>query len=528
MHRDHDRCVRAVQGKDARFDGRFVTGVTSTGIYCRPSCPARTPAPHNMRFYPSAAAAHRDGLRACKRCLPDATPGSPEWNVRADVVARAVRLIEDGLLDRGDVPALAAAVGYSPRHLERLMRAELGAGPLGLARAQRAQTARTLIERSLLPLSEVAWAAGFGSIRGFNETVRSVYGLSPRELRARSTGHAPASPTPGYTAIPLRLAFRPPLEPRQLFGHLAATAVPGVEEWRDGAYRRTMRLPHGHGLLALRPPREGARHVDGSVHLTDVRDLTAAVHRARWLLDLDADPAAVDAALATDPLLAPLVARDAGRRVPRTVDPAELALRTVLGQQVSTAAARTAAGVLVAGLGERVTDPVGGLTHLFPSPQECADAEDGLLRMPASRRTTLRAVAGALAAGLDVGPGADWGLVRATLGAVPGVGPWTVESVAMRGLGDPDAFVATDLGVRQAARTLGLTGRDLLRAADRWRPWRAYAVQHLWALGDHAINDLPPVAVPSGDPPPVAPARSVPPPGPTARSTRPGTRGALR
>lgn len=492
MHRDHDRCVRAVQGRDARFDGQFVTGVTSTGIYCRPSCPARTPAPHNMRFYPSAAAAHRDGLRACKRCLPDATPGSPEWNVRADVVARAVRLIEDGLLDRADVPTLAAAVGYSPRQLERLMRAEVGAGPHGLARAQRAQTARTLVERTDLPLSEVAWAAGFGSIRAFNETVRSVYGLAPRELRSRSRGGGLVSPTHGFTEIPLRLAFRPPLEARQLFGHLVATAVPGVEEWDGTAYRRTVRLPHGHGILAVRPPPRGDRHVGGTLLLTDLRDLTAAVHRARWLLDLDADPATIDGGLAQDPFLVPLVAASPGRRVPRTVDPAELAIRTVLGQQVSTAAARTAAGAVVSALGERIDDPIGGLTHLFPPPGRVALAGDDVLRMPESRRGALRSLASALHDGLDLGPGADWSRAREALAGIAGVGPWTVESIAMRGLGDPDAFLASDLGVRSAAAALGLTAPgQVTSAAECWRPWRSYVVQHLWALGAHPINDLP-------------------------------------
>lgn len=492
MHRDHDRCVRAVQGKDARFDGQFVTGVTSTGIYCRPSCPARTPAPLNMRFYPSAAAAHRDGFRACKRCLPDATPGSPEWSIRADVVARAMRLIEDGLLDRADVPALAAAVGYSPRHLERLMRDELGAGPVGVARAQRAQSARTLIERTRLPLSDVAWAAGFGSIRIFNETIRSVYGAAPRELRARSRPNSLTPPVTGYAEIPVRLAFRPPLEPRQLFGHLVATAVPGVEEWDGRAYRRTMRLPHGHGIVAVRPPARGGRHVESTLFLTDLRDLTAAVRRTRWLLDLDADPVAIDGALSQDPLLTPLVAASPGRRVPRTVDPAELAIRAVIGQQVSTAAARTATGALVAVLGEPVDDPAGGLTHLFPPPARWRWAADDVLRMPQGRRGALRALAARLDDGLDLGPGADWAAVRDTLDGIPGIGTWTTESIAMRALGDPDAFVRTDLGVRSAAAGLGLaTPARLTARAERWRPWRAYAVQHLWARGSHPINDLP-------------------------------------
>ena len=517
MYRDHARCVRAVQTKDMRFDGQFITGVTSTGIYCRPSCPARTPAAGNMRFYPSAAAAHRDGFRACKRCLPDASPGSPEWNVRADVVARAVRLIKDGLLDRSDVPSLAGSLGYSPRHLERVMREEVGAGPLGLARAQRAQTARTLIERTRLPFTEITWAAGFGSIRTFNETIQAVYGATPRELRARAgagaahrKGSSDIAPLPwggevalslrgrergagvGYTEIPVRLAFRPPLEPRQLFGHLAATAVPGVEEWTGDTYRRTLRLPHGHGLLAVRPPPRGARHMDATVHLTDLRDLTAAVHRARWLLDLDADPEAIDRALAADRLLRPHLARAPGRRVPRTVDPHELAMRIVLGQQVSTAAARTSTGRLVAALGEPIEDPDGRLTHLFPSPAAWVDASEDLLRMPASRRRTVRALATALVEGLDLGPGADWTSARSELARIPGLGPWSNESIAMRALGDPDAFIATDLGVTTVARGLGVaTPRALVEHAERWRPWRAYATQHLWALGDHETNDLP-------------------------------------
>ena len=514
MHDDHDRCVRAVQGKDPRFDGQFITAVISTGIYCRPSCPARTPAPRNMRFYASAAAAHRDGFRACKRCLPDATPGSPEWNIRADVVARAVRLIHDGLLDRADVPTLAATVGYSPRHLERLMREEVGAGPLGLARAQRAQTARTLIERTDLPFSEVTWAAGFGSIRTFNETIQEVYAATPRELRARAGRSAKGDfTTPphrgevtlslrgreswdgrgaGWAGVPVRLPFRPPLEAGQLFGHLVATAVPGVEEWTGSTYRRTLRLPRGHGILEVAPPRAGERHIAGSLLLTDLRDLTAAVHRTRWLLDLDADPVATDSVLLADPLLEDAVRRHPGRRVPRTVDPAEMALRLVLGQQVSTRHARDLTGRMVARLGEPGEDPVGGLTRLFPEPSAWRTADDADLAMPGARRQAIRTLAAALDDSLDLGPGADWATARESLALIPGVGPWTIESIAMRALGDPDAFLSGDLGVRTAARALGLTSdRHLLDHAEAWRPWRAYAVQHLWALGRHPINHLP-------------------------------------
>src|SRR5487761_1571187 len=362
MHEDFERCVRAVRSKDARFDGWFFTAVVTTGIYCRPSCPVVPPKAVNMRFYPSAAAAQQAGFRACKRCRPDASPGSPEWNVRADVVARAMRLIADGVVDRDGVPGLAARLGYSTRQIQRQLLAELGAGPLALARAQRAQTARLLIETTTLPMGDIAFGSGFASIRSFNCTVREVFALSPTRLRDRAAR--------GQTAthrgeLSLRLPLRAPFFPDSLFGHLAATAVPGVEEWRDGAFRRTLRLPHGQGVATLRPLPD---HVACQLALTDLRDLATAVSRCRRLLDLDADPVAAGDVLQADPLLAPLVAKAPGRRVPRTVDAAEFALRAVLGQQVSTAAARTLAGRLAAEYGEPVTDPAGGLTRLFPEP----------------------------------------------------------------------------------------------------------------------------------------------------------------
>ena len=491
MHTDRERCVRAVRARDGRFDGQFITGVLTTGIYCRPSCPARTPRPENMRFFPSAAAAHQGGFRACKRCLPDATPGSPQWNVRADAVARAVRLIEDGLLDRADVPALAAAVGYSPRQLERIVRAELGSGPLGLARAQRAQAARTLIERTDRPLTEIAWAAGFNSIRSFNATVQAVYATAPRTLRAHRDAHVGPREIGEYAVVPIRLPFRPPIEPEQLFGHLVATAVPGVEEWTGVAYRRTLRLPHGHGILVVRPPRPTATHLAGELLLSDLRDVTAAVHRTRWLLDLDADPDAVDGALVEDPVLAAAVAASPGRRVPRTVDGQEMAIRVILGQQVSTAAARTTTGRVVAAYGEPISDPAGGLTHLFPQAHVWAELPDDALPMPRARREAVRSLAVALAAGLNLGPGADWAQARAQLAALPGVGPWTVEGIAMRALGDPDAFPVTDLGVVAGARALGIPAAELTGRATGWTPWRAYAAQHLWSVLDHSINHLP-------------------------------------
>ncbi|MDX3537000.1 AlkA N-terminal domain-containing protein [Streptomyces sp. MB09-01] len=493
MHTDTERCVRAVQSKDARFDGWFFTAVLTTRIYCRPSCPAVPPKVENMTFLPSAAACQQAGFRACKRCRPDTSPGSPEWNARADAVARAMRLIQDGVVDREGVPGLATRLGYSTRQVERQLNAELGAGPLALARAQRAQTARLLIETSELPMGDVAFAAGFASIRTFNDTVREVFALSPSELRERAVkaGRHKNDPPRIPGTISLRLPFRAPLNPDNLFGHLAATAVPGVEEWRDGAYRRTLRLPHGTGVVALTPQPD---HIGCRLALTDLRDLTIAISRCRWMLDLDADPEAVDEQLRSDPLLAPLVDKAPGRRVPRTVDAQEFAVRAVLGQQVSTAAARTHAARLVTAHGERVEDPLGGLTHLFPSPQALAALDPESLALPRSRRTTLTTLVSELADGsLPLGFDSDWDEARAQLSALPGFGPWTTEIIAMRALGDPDAFLPSDLGVRRAAQGLGLpAGPAALTArAAAWRPWRAYAVQYLWATDAHPINRLP-------------------------------------
>ncbi|HEX7462453.1 MAG TPA: AlkA N-terminal domain-containing protein [Dermatophilaceae bacterium] len=498
MHEDVEACSRAVRSRDARFDGWFFCAVVTTRIYCRPSCPAR---PHlkNLRFYPSAAAAQQAGFRACKRCRPDASPGSPEWNLRSDLIARAMRLIADGVVDREGVTGLASRLGYSVRQIQRQLTAEVGAGPLALARAQRAQTARVLIETSTLSVSDVAFAAGFASIRTFNDTIQEVFALSPTELRAHAASRGGqrgnrgvpelASATPGW--LTLRLPFRRPFCPDNLFGHLAATAVPGVEEWLAGAYRRTMRLPHGHVVVALKPR---ADHIACQIALSDQRDLARAISRCRWMLDLDADPVAIDAVLSQDQLMATLVSSNPGRRVPRTVDSAEFAVRAVLGQQVSTVAARTHAGRLVRSYGDLVPDPQGGLTHLFPTTQVLAAMDPSDLAMPQSRRRTLMGLVDALAHGrLDLDVGADWREARARLNTLDGFGPWTVESIAMRALGDPDAFVAGDLGVKLATARLGIpsTAKALIEHSQLWRPWRSYAVQYLWAAGDHPINHMP-------------------------------------
>jgi AraC family transcriptional regulator, regulatory protein of adaptative response / DNA-3-methyladenine glycosylase II len=491
---DFDRCYRALQSKDSRFDGWFVTAVTSTGIYCRPSCPAMLPKPQNVRFLPTAAAAQEAGFRACKRCRPDASPGSPEWDVRADLVARAMRCIADGVVDREGVTGLASRLGYGVRQNQRQLRAEVGAGPLALARAQRAQTARILIETTTLDVSSIAWAAGFSSVRQFNATVQEVFASTPTELRARrrrDRGDRGRHLVAG--GIDLRLPLREPFNVEGVLAHLVATAVPGVEEYvpETGTYRRVLRLPHGHGIVELAALVD---HVRCRLTLCDLRDLTAAVNRCRRLLDLDADPVAVDAHLAGDDALAPLVAKAPGRRVPRTVDPAELALRAVLGQQVSTRSARTHAARLVVACGEPLANPDGGLTHCFPDAGAVAEADPAVLAMPAARATTLRTLAAALANGtLVIDESCDRAELTERLVAFPGIGPWTASTISMRAAGDPDAFLAGDLGVIAAARLLELPvdSAGLRARAERWRPWRSYAVQYLWGALDHPVSRLP-------------------------------------
>ncbi|MHB8293411.1 MAG: DNA-3-methyladenine glycosylase 2 family protein [Acidimicrobiales bacterium] len=490
MHEDNEWCYRAIQSRDARFDGWFVTAVKTTRVYCRPSCPARTPAAANVVFYATAAAAQRAGFRACKRCRPEVSPGSPEWDTRQDLLARAMRLIADGTVDREGVGGLAARLGYGARQLERYLMAGVGAGPLALARAQRAQTARLLVETTAMGFAEVAFAAGFSSIRQFNDTVRLVFAETPTGLRSRAAGRlGPAAGAPG--SLTFRLAFRAPFVPDSLFGHLAATGVPGCEEVRDGAYRRTLRLAYGNGIAALTPLPD---HVSCRLLLDDLRDIPTAIARCRRLLDLDADPEAVACRLSCDPLLGPMVAKAPGRRVPRSVDGAELALRAVLGQQVSTAAARTYAARLAERHGSPIDDPAGALTRVFPPPEALAGIDPGELAMPAARRRAVVALVAALVAGdVELGPGAELARARRQLGALPGIGPWTVEIISMRALGDPDAFPATDMGVMKGASSLGLpaAGAELVARSRAWQPWRSYAVQYLWATQDHAINRWP-------------------------------------
>jgi AraC family transcriptional regulator of adaptative response / DNA-3-methyladenine glycosylase II len=469
---DDDQRYQAAVSKDARFDGVFFIGVTSTGIYCRPSCPAITPKRANMRFYRTAAGAQEADFRACKRCRPDASPGSPEWNIRADVVGRAMRLIGDGVVDRDGVAGLASRLGYEQRQVRRLVTAELGAGPLAIARAQRAQTARVLTETTRLPLSEIAFAAGFASIRQFNATMHEVFAATPSELRTKSR-HVPSAPG----ALSVRLPYRTPIDLDRMFRFLAARAIPGVESASGTEYRRTLLLPHGTGIVTLTSQETTPGYVSCELRLADLRDLTTAVQRCRRLLDLDADTSPVCDVLGKDPVLGPLATACPGRRVPGHVDGDELAIRAVLGQQVSVAAARKLGSRLVEAYGKPLEQPDGDLTHCFPSSATLASVDPSALPMPGTRGRALTGLAAALASGeVPLDPGADRERAFGQLVALPGIGPWTASYILMRALSDPDADLPGDVGVRDALRLLAGSG------IENTRPWRSYAVQHLWAF----------------------------------------------
>lgn len=469
---DFDERYRAISARDTRFDGQFVTAVRSTGIYCRPSCPARTPRPQNVTFYPTSAAAHEAGYRACKRCLPEAAPGSPDWNLRGDTAARAMRLISDGVVEREGVPGLAARLGYSSRHLTRLLSAELGAGPLALARAHRAHTARMLLVGTDMPISDVAFSAGFASIRQCNETIREVFDLTPGELRARR--RTPATSTPG--AIDLVLPYRGPLDASGIFAWMAARAVPGVEAVSESSFSRHLRLAGGAAWFEVRQDQRSGVHLRARV--ARLGDLAPLVSTVRRLFDLDADPLAIDQALSAHPELAPLVARTPGIRVPGSADPHEMLIRAMIGQQITVVAARTALTALTEALGERTDD---GL--LFPTMAAIAEHGAEVLRGPAARIRAITGAAAALADGsLTLTVGDDGPMQRERLLALPGIGSWTADYVRMRVLGDPDILLPGDVALRAGAAASGIPGeaRALTAWAERAAPWRSYLSAHLW------------------------------------------------
>jgi AraC family transcriptional regulator of adaptative response / DNA-3-methyladenine glycosylase II len=436
-----------------------------------------TPRRANVDFYVTAAAAQAAGFRACRRCRPDLTPGSPEWDIRADVAGRTMRMIADGVVEREGVTGLASRAGYTPRHLSRILTQQLGAGPLALARAQRAHTARILIETTEMGFADVAFAAGFSSVRQFNATVHEAYALTPSELRAKRSGRRHASPSPGVVTV--SLPVREPFDADALLGFLARRTLAGVEAFDGSTYARTLRLPHGTGRVHLTPERA---QVQCTLELADLRDLSAAVERCRRLLDLDADPVAIDEHLASDPLLAPRVAARPGVRVPGHVDGFEVAVRAIVGQQISVAGARTVVSRIADEHGEHLDGP-DGLTVVFPTPQVIAGADPDSLPMPRARSRALCGLAAAVADGSVVlDRSADRGEVRAALLALPGIGAWTADYIALRALGDPDVFMATDLGVRQGLERLGVAThtRTAVERAEYWRPWRSYASIHIW------------------------------------------------
>ncbi|WP_103337063.1 DNA-3-methyladenine glycosylase 2 family protein [Amycolatopsis sp. CA-126428] len=452
LWRDAERCYRVVTARDPRFDGQFIMAVRTTGIYCRPSCPASTPKVQNVRFFPTSAAAQANGFRACRRCLPDAVPGSPDWNVRADLAARAMRLISDGTVEREGVPGLARRLGYSERQLGRVLTAELGAGPLALARAHRAHSARLLIELSELPLTDVAFAAGFSSVRQFNETIREVFATTPSQLRAFAASRRGRQSDVTGTRLSLRLPFRPPFDASGLLRFFADNAVPGVEEVTSETYARTLRLAHGTGVVRLTPAPD---HVRCELMLTDLRDLGSAVSRVRRLLDLDADPAAVARVLGADPALAPVVAAVPGIRVPGAVDGEELLLRALLREVPP---------------GEEVPGEW-GVRRLFPTAARIATAGLG---------ETVTGVAAALAEGrLEVHVGREAAELRAELLGCPGVDASTADYVLMRVLGAPDVLLTGDPEVRRGAEALGIAPDSLPERARAWTPWCSYAGMYL-------------------------------------------------
>lgn len=470
-----DEKYRAISARDRRFDGQFVFAVRSTGIYCRPSCPARTPKPSNVEFFAVSAAAHEAGYRACKRCLPDAAPDSPQWDLRGDMAGRAMKLIADGIVERDGVAGLSARLGYSTRHLTRLLTEELGAGPLALARARRAHTARTLLVNTGLPISDIAFASGFSSIRQFNDTFREIFALTPRELRARGNARLGAHGT-----IDLALPYRDPMDDAGIFLWMKDRALEGVEVANDDSYARTISLPRGPGWF--RVYRSGA-HLRLQARVTDFSDLSVLLTRVRRLFDLDADPTAVDHALAQHPELAPRIAALPGIRVPGCSDPGEMLIRAMVGQQITVAAARTALTRLVSELGapyDCTETP-----RLFPSMTEIAEHGREVLRGPAARITAIQAAAADLASGaLRLDPADDSLDQRERLLARTGIGPWTADYVRMRVTGDPDVTLPGDVVVRGGASRLGIPSdaRGLNEWARRTSPWRSYLTAHLWRI----------------------------------------------
>ncbi len=484
---DQDACYRAVQTRDARWDGRIFGCVRTTGIYCRPVCPARTPRRENMTFYPTAAACEEAGYRACLRCRPETAPDMGAWRGSSNTVSRALALIEQGALDAGDVEALAGRLGVGERQLRRLFRQHLGASPVGVAQTRRVLLAKQLIHETDLSMAQVALAAGFGSVRRFNETFQRLYDRPPLALRRR-TAAARAS-EPG--AVTLMLRYRPPYDWDGMIGFLAARAIPGVEVVTPERYARTIALDGAMGVVAV--SRAGGDQLAVTVRFPRLTALPSILSRVRRVFDLTADPETIAAHLSRDPDLARMVAARPGLRAPGAWDGLELGVRAILGQQITVPAAVKLAGRLTAEYGEALPAEWAGegLTHAFPSAERLAAADiaaHGL--MPGARARAISGLAAAVAADPELfGPRASLEAAVAALRALPGIGEWTAQYIAMRQLREPDAFPAADIGLMRAladADGVRPTPARLLARAEAWRPWRAYAALHLWASDPQA------------------------------------------
>ena len=483
MDMDDDACYRAFQMRDARFDGRIFCGVRTTGIYCRPICPARTPKRQNMRFFRSAAAAQEAGFRPCLRCRPETSPDLGSWRGTSNTVSRALALIEGGALDEGDVDALAGRLGVGERQLRRLFQQHVGASPIAVAQTRRVLLAKQLIHETRMPMAEVALAAGFGSVRRFNETFQQLFDRPPAKLR-RLGGAEIAAGEGG--AVTIRLPYRAPYDWNAMLAFLTARAIPGVESVREGCYARTLVVGEARGVVMITAG-EGD-WLQATLRFPKVQAWPAVIARVRRVFDLAADPAVIAAHLSEDPDLAPLVAARPGLRAPGAWDGFELSVRAVLGQQITVHAARMLAGKITAGYGSPLADEAAnliGLTHFFPSPSQLAQADVETLAMPRSRGRALVGLAAAAAADPELfGARRSLDEAVAELRALPGIGEWTAQYIAMRALREPDAFPSADIGLMRALEGPGglrPTAAQLLARAERWRPWRAYAASHLWA-----------------------------------------------
>jgi AraC family transcriptional regulator of adaptative response / DNA-3-methyladenine glycosylase II len=480
MDLEHDACYRVVCLRDARFDGRFFTAVKTTGIYCRPICPARTPRCENVTFFPTAAAAQEAGFRPCLRCRPETAPDLGAWRGTSNTVSRALALIEAGALNDASVDALAGRLGVGERQLRRLFRQHLGASPIAVAQTRRVLLAKQLIHETCLPMTEIAFAAGFGSVRRFNETFQALYARAPRALRRASAPDVSAGPR-GEIALLLR--YRPPYDWPAMLEFLRRRAIPGIEVVTADAYMRSIELDGTVGMVAVTQAQPNA--LRATVQFPKLSALPSIIARLRRVFDLAADPIAISAHLAKDPMLAPLVKARPGLRVPGAWDGFELAVRAVLGQQITVAAAARLAGRLVAAHGAPLPAPLGGLTHAFPRPQMLAAADLTALGMPRRRAAAVSAVAAQVVADpllFDATGQLDDAVER--LRAIRGVGEWTAQYIALRQLREPDAFPADDAGLIRAIahqEGRGPSSSELMDRASQWRPWRAYAAQHLWA-----------------------------------------------